>query len=149
MSVGAFLGLLVFVVIKILQSEENKRKDQKRIPQPRRESSRRKPLGFEIPHLEGAPQPKGEVQVYREEADEAEEEKEQKIFLDALKRKKKKEKLEKLEKETKAREIPKKEEASAELPGLSLNPQTAFQAVVLAEVLGRPKALRNRGRFRR
>ena len=93
-------------------------------------------LGFEVPHLEGAPTSAGGV-FYREATKEEEAAKERAKAQERALARQRKERKRREEKVSAVENTPR-----AALHSAALTPETLANAVVYAEILGKPKALR-------
>ena len=147
MSVGTAISIIFVIFITIVkeQWEQRKKKRDRRkhhrpFPVPREPSGGR---DFEIPQIEGAPSLEEEPVPSFDSMEQEEREQASQIFLETLQRRKEQQgAASKLGMPSGIAETGK--DSVGQAASLQLNPQSALQAMALAEVLGKPRAYRNR-----
>ncbi len=149
MSVGTAVSIIVIIFITIVKEQWEQRKKKRGrqrghrpFPIPREPSRGR---DFEIPQIEGAPSLEEEPVPSFDSMEQEEREQASQIFLETLQRRKEQQGA--ASTAGKMSDIAETGKASVgQSAPLQLDPQSALQAMALAEVLGKPKAYRNRRR---
>lgn len=154
----SFWLFVLFVILSIVFDRKGKKKPvprQQRPVEPPAQPGKSQNLGFEVPKLEGAPEPERPVTVQDEQGVWHEAGSLLQEHLEALeeaerdrRQDEERERRERAIREAEARAY----EIQAKLPGRNhiaepagpLTPEQARAAIVWAEILGKPKALRRR-----